>query len=155
MLTVINLKAQMDFYQVIETGYTYPISEITSSEDTSAYGTNFHNNITTIKTDIDSTTISYDRKLVPYGQKTQINIISPRFTKVLYYEFKDMSSDFSMSYMNNLNDKVIFEVPAPYELANIVFALTASRSLITLELIKSLAIIRKYRNILEHTKITL
>lgn len=125
-LKVYNLKAKVDSVEIREINYTYPKIWIHNNTDSAAYGTDLFSNIITIKTDLDSVKIAYNPKYEPYEQVTQVNIITPRYRKVIYYHFHAMRSKFSDEYMAKAMGGAQYDIPEPFELANILYALTKS-----------------------------
>jgi hypothetical protein len=97
----------------------YPVSNNDTSPGTNAapgiYATLYYGK--------DSVNIKYHDKL-PYGEDIYIKLESPKGKTVFKLRFNDLSCFFPNAYMvKNLNN-VQFDIPEPYELANIIWTLS-------------------------------
>jgi hypothetical protein len=73
----------------------------------------------------DSIRLTYHNKL-PYAHVTYINFASPKGKTRLRFHFNDLTSYFPREYMDKNNGNVQFDIPEPYELANIIWTLSPS-----------------------------
>ncbi|QTE40178.1 DUF4932 domain-containing protein [Mucilaginibacter gossypii] len=71
----------------------------------------------------DSVKINYHNNL-PYGHVVYIKLESPKGSSTLRLHFNEISNSFPKAYMaKNLNN-IQFDIPEPYELANIIWTLS-------------------------------
>lgn len=82
-----------------------------------AYATIYFNN--------DSLRLNYNNKF-PYQHNFYVNFESPKGKTTLRFHFNGVANFFDKKFIQQNNQKVIFEIPATYELANIIWALSPS-----------------------------
>ncbi len=73
----------------------------------------------------DSVQINYHNHL-PYAHIIYVNLESPKGKTVLRLHFNDLASYFPQAYMKSNLGNVQFDIPEPYELANIIWTLSPS-----------------------------
>jgi len=97
-----------------------------SRTDKGSPGTDARPNIyITIYYGNDSLRVPYHNKL-PYAHIIFINFESPKGKTTLRLHYNDVASYFPVSYMSAHNNQVQFDIPEPYELANIIWTLSPS-----------------------------
>jgi len=82
-----------------------------------AYATIYFNN--------DSLRLNYNNKF-PYQHNIYVNFESPKGKTTLRFHFNGVANFFDKQFIQQNNQKVIFEIPPVYELANIIWTLSPS-----------------------------
>jgi hypothetical protein len=80
---------------------------------------------TTIYYGTDSIRLTYHNR-IPYAHIIFVNFASPKGKTTLRFHYNDVGSYFPVSYMEKNKDNVQFDIPEPYELANIIWTLSPS-----------------------------
>ncbi|MFL5742152.1 MAG: DUF4932 domain-containing protein [Flavisolibacter sp.] len=97
-----------------------------SREENESPGTDARpNEYATIYYGKDSIRLNYDNKL-PYAHIIFINFESPKGKTTLRFHFNDIASYFPETYMEKNMNNIQFDIPEPYELANIIWTLSPS-----------------------------
>jgi hypothetical protein len=73
----------------------------------------------------DSLRLSYHNR-IPYAHIIFINFASPKGKTTFRFHYNDVGSYFPAAYMEKNKDNVQFDIPEPYELANIIWTLSPS-----------------------------
>jgi len=73
----------------------------------------------------DSLLLKYHNK-IPYAHIIYINFESPKGKTTLRFHFNDVVSYFPKDYMDRNTANIQFDIPEPYELANIIWTLSPS-----------------------------
>src|SRR5947209_6437691 len=97
-----------------------------SREDKGSPGTDAKpNEYATIHYGNDSIRLNYHNRL-PYAHIIFINFASPKGKTTLRFHFNDIANYFPADYMERNMGNIQFDIPEPYELANIIWTLSPS-----------------------------
>lgn len=117
-----TLRSEGDTLYLTSPGWGEVIKEYITREDTINWGTYGHEGVTmTVWTDVDTLTIHHVN--YPNRQFVRIPVASLQDTTVCIIRFQSSSSAYSDDYVQ-ASEKVRFEIPEAYELANIILYLT-------------------------------
>jgi hypothetical protein len=116
------LKSKVDSFNYSDAGFTNKFA----FGDTLSFRTSYYQNIFKISTDIDSLQFSYDTTRKPFKQGCAIEIKSPSKTQVIYLNFFETPCWFTSEHIKSSINKVDYQIPEVFELANVVYALTNS-----------------------------
>jgi hypothetical protein len=101
--------------------FSYAVSNLNTSPGTDACPQLF----ATLYYGKDSVRLNYHNQL-PYAHVFLVNLESPKGKKTFRIHFNNLASFFSDDYMQKNNGGVKFEIPEPFELANIIWTLSPS-----------------------------
>jgi hypothetical protein len=83
------------------------------------------NGFATIYFNKDSLILNYNNR-IPYQHNFYINFESPKGKTTLRFHFNSIANYFDKDFMRQHNNEVAFDIPAVYELANIIWTLSPS-----------------------------
>jgi hypothetical protein len=115
-----------DTFVIMYKNYPKAFPYKVSREDKTSPGTDASlNEYSTIYYGNDSLRLNYNNKL-PYQHNFYINFESPKGKTTLRFHFNSISNYFDKNYITQNKEKVAFEIPEVYELANIIWTLSSS-----------------------------
>lgn len=118
-----TLKSNQDSFYIISPRMDTPRSVYITSKDTMNFGTYGYKGVFfTIWTDLDTIVIPHVN--YPERQLVTIPVASLNDTTICILRFQATSEEFSKDYMSTHRGKVTYEIPASYELANVILYLS-------------------------------